>query len=104
MKRVLSGWKSAAAGFAAVLLAPAFAQAAPADFYKGRTVFVTGGAGTINAGIAKGFAEAMGGSVSAANRLDRSGAVFTLSLPAGPALAAVLPAALPELSEDADGG
>ena len=40
MKRVLSGWKSAAAGFAAVLLAPAFAQAAPADFYKGRTVFI----------------------------------------------------------------
>ncbi len=27
------------------------------DLYKGRTVFVTGGAGTINAGIAKGFAE-----------------------------------------------
>lgn len=31
--------------------------------------------------IAKGFLEAMGGSVSAANRIDRSGAIFTLALP-----------------------
>jgi two-component system sensor histidine kinase KdpD len=31
--------------------------------------------------IARGFVEAMGGSVTAANRADRSGAVFTITLP-----------------------
>jgi two-component system sensor histidine kinase KdpD len=31
--------------------------------------------------IARGFVEAMGGSVTAANRSDRSGAVFTMTLP-----------------------
>ncbi len=31
--------------------------------------------------ISRGFVEAMGGSVSAANRSDRSGAVFTITLP-----------------------
>ena len=31
--------------------------------------------------IARGFVEAMGGSVTAANRSDRSGAVFTITLP-----------------------
>jgi len=50
--------------------------------------------------ICRGFAEAMGGTVAAANRIDRSGAAFTLSLPAGPALAAALPAPL----EDPDAG
>jgi two-component system sensor histidine kinase KdpD len=31
--------------------------------------------------ICRGFMEAMGGTISAANRPDRSGAVFTLALP-----------------------
>jgi two-component system sensor histidine kinase KdpD len=31
--------------------------------------------------IARGFMEAMGGAITAANRSDRSGAVFTLALP-----------------------
>ncbi len=35
--------------------------------------------------ICRGFVEAMGGSVAAANRRDRSGAVFTVTLPARPA-------------------
>jgi two-component system sensor histidine kinase KdpD len=35
--------------------------------------------------ICRGFVEAMGGSVVAANRRDRSGAVFTVTLPARPA-------------------
>ncbi len=33
--------------------------------------------------ICRGFVEAMGGTILAANRLDRQGAVFTVSLPAG---------------------
>lgn len=37
------------------------------DLFRGRTVFVTGGAGTINAGIARGFAE-LGGRVALAGR------------------------------------
>ncbi len=37
--------------------------------------------------ICRGFVEAMGGSVSASNRRDRSGAVFTVTLPAHPASA-----------------
>ena len=35
--------------------------------------------------IARGFVEAMGGRLSASNRNDRSGAVFTLAIPAAPA-------------------
>jgi two-component system sensor histidine kinase KdpD len=31
--------------------------------------------------ISRGFVEAMGGSIAAANRLDRPGAVFTITLP-----------------------
>jgi two-component system sensor histidine kinase KdpD len=31
--------------------------------------------------ISRGFIEAMGGSITAANRSDRSGAVFTITLP-----------------------
>ncbi len=31
--------------------------------------------------ICRGFVEAMGGSITAANRIDRSGAVFTIKLP-----------------------
>ncbi len=34
--------------------------------------------------IARGFMEAMSGTVTAANRSDRSGAVFTLTLPISP--------------------
>ena len=34
--------------------------------------------------ICRGFMEAMGGTITASNRADRSGAVFTLSLPASP--------------------
>ncbi|MGE0221882.1 MAG: SDR family NAD(P)-dependent oxidoreductase, partial [Acetobacteraceae bacterium] len=37
------------------------------DLYRGKTVFVTGGAGTINAGIAKGFAE-LGARVAVSGR------------------------------------
>ncbi len=37
------------------------------DLFRGRTVFVTGGAGTINAGIARGFAE-LGARVALAGR------------------------------------
>ena len=33
--------------------------------------------------ISRGFIEIMGGTITAANRLDRSGAVFSISLPAG---------------------
>jgi two-component system sensor histidine kinase KdpD len=35
--------------------------------------------------ICRGFIEAMGGRITAANRADRSGAVFTIALPVGPA-------------------
>jgi two-component system sensor histidine kinase KdpD len=31
--------------------------------------------------VCRGFVEAMGGTIVAANRLDRSGAVFTVTLP-----------------------
>lgn len=37
------------------------------DLFRGKTVFVTGGAGTINAGIARGFAE-LGGNVALCGR------------------------------------
>ena len=33
--------------------------------------------------ICRGFVEALGGTIEAANRTDRSGAVFTITLPAG---------------------
>jgi two-component system sensor histidine kinase KdpD len=36
--------------------------------------------------ICRGFIEAMGGSITAGNRSDRSGAVFTITLPAAPAV------------------
>jgi two-component system sensor histidine kinase KdpD len=35
--------------------------------------------------IARGFMEAMGGTITAANRTDGQGAVFTLTLPVPPA-------------------
>ena len=35
--------------------------------------------------IARGFMEAMGGTITAANRSDHTGAVFTLTLPIPPA-------------------
>ena len=35
--------------------------------------------------ICRGFIEAMGGRITAANRTDRSGAVFTIDLPVPPA-------------------
>ena len=35
--------------------------------------------------ICRGFIEAMGGRITQANRADRSGAVFTIALPVGPA-------------------
>jgi two-component system sensor histidine kinase KdpD len=34
--------------------------------------------------IGRGFVAAMGGTIAAANRTDRSGAVFTVTLPMGP--------------------
>ena len=43
--------------------------------------------------ICRGFIEAMGGTITAANRTDRSGAVFTITLP--------VPAQLPIKEEDA---
>ena len=44
--------------------------------------------------ICRGFIEAMNGSIAAANRTDRPGAVFTMSLPV-----AALPGQPPELRE-----
>ncbi|MER9600517.1 ATP-binding protein, partial [Mesorhizobium sp. M0244] len=41
--------------------------------------------------ICRGFIEAMGGTISAANRTDRSGAVFTIGMPA--------PSELPDVNE-----
>lgn len=41
--------------------------------------------------ICKGFVEAMGGTITAGNRTDRSGAVFTIRMP--------IPADTPELEE-----
>ncbi|MGX8012007.1 DUF4118 domain-containing protein [Mesorhizobium sp. ORM8.1] len=41
--------------------------------------------------ISRGFIEAMGGTISAANRTDRSGAIFTIRMP--------IPAELPDLGE-----
>ena len=37
--------------------------------------------------VCRGFIEAMGGTITASNRPDRPGAVFTVRLPAGPAQA-----------------
>jgi two-component system, OmpR family, sensor histidine kinase KdpD len=48
--------------------------------YKGDRVRAGTGLGLP---ISRGFVEIMGGTITAANRLDRSGAVFTISLPAG---------------------
>ena len=62
---------------------------APADLEQVFNRFYrVGGADRRRAGIGlglaicRGFAEAMGGGITAANRTDRSGAVFTLSFPA----------------------
>ena len=41
--------------------------------------------------ISRGFVEAMGGTILAANRTDRSGAIFTIRMP--------IPAELPDMSE-----
>jgi len=50
-------------------------------FYRARkTDHVRAGTG-LGLAIARGFVEAMGGSVTAANRIDRPGAVFTVALP-----------------------
>lgn len=54
------------------------------SFYRVRkTDQVQAGTG-LGLSICKGFVEAMGGTVTASNRTDRSGAVFTLRMPAGP--------------------
>ncbi len=43
--------------------------------------------------ICRGFVEAMGGTIAAANRRDRPGAVFTIRLPAASAMATAQKAA-----------
>jgi two-component system sensor histidine kinase KdpD len=54
-------------------------------FYRARkTDRVRAGTG-LGLAIAKGFVEAMGGTIRATNRSDRSGAVFTLTMPAASA-------------------
>ena len=45
--------------------------------------------------ICRGFIEAMGGTISAANRTDRSGAVFTIRMP--------VPAELPDVDDQKNG-
>ncbi|MBV9515927.1 MAG: GAF domain-containing protein, partial [Mycobacteriaceae bacterium] len=60
-------------------------------FYRGVRGADRGRAGTgLGLAICRGFVEAMGGTISAANRADRSGAVFTVSLPV-PAVSGLLP-------------
>ena len=39
------------------------------------------GAGVVGLAVARGFVEAFGGSLDAANRTDRSGAIMTITLP-----------------------
>lgn len=54
------------------------------SFYRvGKTDQVQAGTG-LGLAICRGFVEAMGGTISAGNRTDRSGAVFTLRLPVPP--------------------
>lgn len=54
------------------------------SFYRVRkTDHVPAGTG-LGLSICRGFIEAMGGSISATNRTDRSGAVFTIRLPIPP--------------------
>jgi two-component system sensor histidine kinase KdpD len=50
--------------------------------------------------ICRGFVQAMGGTITAANRQDRSGAVFTISLPARDAAPPVGEMALRRPAED----
>jgi two-component system sensor histidine kinase KdpD len=55
-------------------------------FYRVRKAdHVRAGTG-LGLGIARGFVEAMGGALTAANRVDRRGAVFTITFPLAPAL------------------
>ncbi len=75
---------------------------APADLERVFDKFYrAGGADSTRAGtglglaICRGFVEAMGGSISAGNRTDRMGAVFTIALPVPPQ---------PELHEAAEDG
>jgi two-component system sensor histidine kinase KdpD len=50
-------------------------------FYRARGAD-TGRPGTgLGLAICRGFVEAMGGTISAANRQDRSGAIFTITMP-----------------------
>ena len=48
---------------------------------RGKTALVTGGGQGIGQMISRGFVEAMHGTISAANRTDRPGAVLTIRLP-----------------------
>jgi two-component system sensor histidine kinase KdpD len=54
------------------------------SFYRVRkTDHVPAGTG-LGLAICRGFVEAMGGTISATNRADRSGAIFTIRLPIPP--------------------
>jgi two-component system sensor histidine kinase KdpD len=50
-------------------------------FYRARKVDQVRAGTGLGLAIARGFVEAMQGTISAANRTDRSGAVFTVRLP-----------------------
>jgi two-component system sensor histidine kinase KdpD len=56
------------------------ANAVFGKFYRGENASA-GGAG-LGLAIVKGFSDAMGARVTAANRADRRGAVFTIAFPA----------------------
>jgi two-component system, OmpR family, sensor histidine kinase KdpD len=74
-------------------------------FYRARKVDrVRAGTG-LGLAISRGFIEAMHGTISAANRTDRSGAVFTITLPVpDPGTAGVPPALPPYPSPHAEEG
>jgi two-component system, OmpR family, sensor histidine kinase KdpD len=50
-------------------------------FYRARKVDQVRAGTGLGLAISRGFIEAMGGTISAANRTDRTGAVFTIRLP-----------------------
>ena len=54
---------------------------APLFSLAGRGALVTGGNSGLGLAIARGFVEAMGGTLTAHNREDRSGAEFVVSFP-----------------------
>ena len=58
-------------------------------FYRARKADAVRAGTGLGLAISRGFVEAMGGTVVAANRTDRSGAVFTLTLPVPPDAPAV---------------